>query len=107
MSSKKVTLVTTYYPPEKGAASNRIAMMAKGFLDNGFDVQVISPMPNYPEGRVMKAYRRKLLVKERIDGVNVWRLPLYPSNSNSGVVRMLSMFSYALPVFMFLPFISF
>ena len=107
MSSKKVTLVTTYYPPEKGAASNRIAMMAKGFLDNGFDVQVISPMPNYPEGRVMKAYRRKLLVKERIDGVNVWRLPLYPSNSNSGMVRMLSMFSYALPVFILLPFISF
>lgn len=102
----RITIVTTYYPPEHGAAANRIAMMANGFKKRGYDVQLISPMPNYPEGKIKSGYRGRLIVKEIINDIKIWRIMLYPSNSKNGLVRIISMFSYALPVFLFLPFIS-
>jgi len=106
MKNNRITLITSYYPPEKGAAANRIAMMAEGFKESGFEVQVICPMPNYPDGKIMSAYRSKILVKERLNEIVVWRLPLYPSNSKSGLVRLFSMFTFALPVSLTIPFIT-
>lgn len=102
----KITIITSYYPPEQGAAANRIEMMANGFRERGFQVQVISPLPNYPDGRIKAPYRSKLYVKEEINGVMVWRLPLWPSNSAKGVLRMISMFSFAIPAALMLPFLS-
>lgn len=105
MKNKRITLITSYYPPEKGAAANRIAMMAEGFKESGFEVQVICPLPNYPEGKIFTGYRKKLYVKETLNGIVVWRLPLYPSNSKRGIIRLFSMFTFALPVSFVLPII--
>lgn len=106
MKFNRLTIITSYYPPEKGAAANRIAMMAEGLKESGFKVQVICPLPNYPGGRILSGYRKKTLVKERLNGIDVWRLPLYPSNSKSGLVRLFSMFTFALPVSLTMPFIT-
>ena len=106
MKYNRITLITSYYPPEKGAAANRIAMMAEGFKDSGFEVQVICPLPNYPDGKILNGYRRKIFVKESLNGIVVWRLPLYPSNSKSGLIRLFSMFTFALPVSLTIPFIT-
>lgn len=106
MNYSRITLITSYYPPEKGAAANRIAMMAEGFKESGFKVQVICPLPNYPDGKILSGYRRKILVKERLNEIDVWRLPLYPSNSKSGLVRLFSMFTFALPVSLAMPFLT-
>jgi glycosyltransferase involved in cell wall biosynthesis len=106
MKYKRITLITSYYPPEKGAAANRIAMMAEGFKESGFEVHVICPLPNYPDGKILSGYRGKILVKESLNGIVVWRLPLYPSNSRSGLVRLFSMFTFALPVSLTIPFIT-
>jgi hypothetical protein len=56
---KKVLIISHYYPPEMGAASNRIHQLAKG-LNRNFEVTVLSPLPNYPEGRIFNQYRGKL-----------------------------------------------
>ena len=102
MDKNLITIVTFYYPPEKGAAANRMALMASAFRQHGFDVQVICPLPNYPDGKIKREYRSKLYVKELVEGISIWRLPIYPSNSKSGFLRMLSMFSFAIPLFLFL-----
>lgn len=95
----KYIIVSNYFCPEIGAASNRITNMSFGLSKN--DISVICPIPNYPHGRIFKKYKWKLYVKEKISGVNVYRYFIYPSNSKNALIRLLSMFSFAFSLWFF------
>ena len=56
---KDILIITNYFPPEKGAAANRIFDMAKAYKNNGYEVLVVCPLPNYPKGKIFKAYKKK------------------------------------------------
>lgn len=103
-SSKEVVIISNYYYPEMGAAPGRITSLAEAFQESGYKVRVICPLPNYPEGRIFKAYRGRLKAKESIKGIQIDRLWIYPSKSKNGLLRVLSMTSFALSLLLFLPF---
>jgi glycosyltransferase involved in cell wall biosynthesis len=98
---KKISIVTNYFPPETGAASNRIAKLALGLKERGFKVSVICPLPNYPKGKVFEGYRGKTLVKEQYKGVEVIRLWVYANNSANKFKRLLGMVSFSASFFFF------
>lgn len=98
---KKISIVTNYFPPETGAASNRIAKLALGIKERGFKVSVICPLPNYPKGKVFEGYRGKTLVKEQYKGVEVIRLWVYANNSANKFKRLLGMVSFSASFFFF------
>ncbi|MFP3860412.1 MAG: glycosyltransferase family 4 protein [Bacteroidales bacterium] len=91
----KIDILSNYFYPETGAAPNRIYNLAKGLLDLGHDVEVIAPLPNYPQGKIFKEYKGKFFIKENIDGIKVRRHWIYPSISSNPVKRGISMFSFA------------
>lgn len=88
-------IISFYYPPEMGAASNRIHQMAMGLKDD-FDVTVITPLPNYPKGRIFKDYRGKLSSTEISEGIRIKRLWVLATNSKLKIPRLLGMLSYSL-----------
>jgi glycosyltransferase involved in cell wall biosynthesis len=92
---KKILIVTNYYPPESGAAANRIEQLAVQLKVNGYKVSVLSPMPNYPEGKIFERYKGKYFKKELRHGIHVNRLWIYPSNSKKVWDRLLSTASFA------------
>jgi len=96
----KIDIITNYYPPEIGAAPNRIYNMAKGLQNIGHDVQIVSPLPNYPKGCVFAGYKGKIVVKENEDGLNVSRYWICPSISKKPLKRAVSMFSFALSMWL-------
>ena len=49
----KILIVTEHYWPEVGAASSRLANMAEGFKREGHEVDVLTTLPNYPEGHIL------------------------------------------------------
>ena len=57
---KDILIITNYYPPETGAASNRIFQLAHGLEKLNFKVSVICPLPNYPTGKVFEAYKGRI-----------------------------------------------
>ena len=61
----------------------------------GFDVEVVTGIPNYPCGTIYPGYQIKLIQREFIDGVALTRLPLYPSHDHSVFGRILNYFSFA------------
>ena len=95
----KLLILTQYYPPETGAAQNRLHELAVRLKDLGVDVSVLTAMPNYPKMKIYYGYRRKCLVKEDIDGITVYRSWIYVRNSKSIFQRLLNYFSFVFTSF--------
>ncbi|RZJ27204.1 MAG: glycosyltransferase WbuB [Flavobacterium sp.] len=96
--SEEILIVSNYYPPEKGAAANRIEQMALK-LSEYYSVSVICPLGNYPEGKLFAEYRGKFSATEIQNGVTVKRLWIYPSNSKNIAKRILSILSFSSVLF--------
>ena len=101
---KDILIVSNYYPPEKGAAANRIEQLALKLQQYGYSVSVVCPLGNYPEGKLFEQYRGKFTVTENQNGIRVKRLWIYPSNSGTIAVRMLSVASFSTMLFFYLLF---
>ena len=69
----KALLLTQYYPPEVGAASQKVAELAEFLAERGHQATVVTGFPNYPGGVVYEGYRRKLYQREQVNGVQVVR----------------------------------
>lgn len=92
---EKIAIITNYYSPEMGAASNRIKNMAVSLQNSNFDVSVICPLPNYPYGKIFKDYHGKLMYSEVSENITIKRFWLFPSKSKNKVLRFLSMISFS------------
>ncbi|MFC5194184.1 glycosyltransferase family 4 protein [Bizionia hallyeonensis] len=98
---KKILIITSYFPPETGAASNRIFHLATGLENQNFKVSVITPLPNYPKGRVFDDYRGKFKQTSTEKNVTIHRLWLYASNSKNKLLRLFTMISYSISLIWF------
>ena len=95
---KRVLIISNYYPPEIGAASNRIKNLAEGLVLANMEVTVICPLPNYPKGIVFPKYKGKFNASEERNGVFIKRYWLYPSKSKNSFIRLFSMLSFAVTI---------
>ena len=98
---KDILIITSYFPPEIGAASNRIYHLAEGLEKRGFKVQVITPLPNYPTGKIFDAYKRKFKDSTFKDNITIHRLWIFASNSKNKLLRLFAMMSYSFSLFWF------
>lgn len=88
----RVVLLTQWFDPEptfKGLT------FARELVRQGFKVEVVTGFPNYPGGNVYPGYRIGLIQREEIDGVQITRLPLYPSHNGSALGRIANYASFA------------
>ncbi|HEY1193348.1 glycosyltransferase family 4 protein [Flavobacterium sp.] len=99
---KDILIISNYYPPEKGAAANRIEQLALKLDQNGYQVSVISPLPNYPKGELFPEYKNKFSVTEKIQNITLKRLWIYPSNSSNIFKRIVSTLSFSTTLFIYL-----
>lgn len=79
-----------------GAPPSRLYETARGLQKMGWEVRVYTAMPNYPKGRVFDEYRGKGFVRETLEGIPVYRYPLWPSNSPRAMARIFSMASFSM-----------
>jgi glycosyltransferase involved in cell wall biosynthesis len=70
----RVLVVSQYYPPEPGAAQNRISAFVEGLLDRGHQITVVCQQPNHPVGVFHDGYGRRPVVSERNGSLTVHRL---------------------------------
>src|SRR5690554_7250165 len=101
--SEDILLITNYFPPEKGAAPNRMYSLAESLGNADFNVIVVCPLPNYPTGKIFKGYNGKAYSAEKTKFGKISRIWVWPSNSANKFVRLLSMLSFSFSlVFFFL-----
>jgi lipopolysaccharide/colanic/teichoic acid biosynthesis glycosyltransferase len=86
--------MTQYFPPETGAAPQRAFHFARNLARAGHDVTVVTGMPNHPGGVKHPSYRRRLFVREQVEGVRVLRSYLYATPKKTFSTRMLNQISF-------------
>lgn len=101
---KDILIITSYFPPETGAASNRIFQMANGLQKLDYEVRVITPMPNYPKGKIFKDYKGSFKQTTTENNMIIHRLWIYASNSKHKLLRLLAMLSYSFSLVCFFVF---
>lgn len=97
----RILFLTQNFPPEIGAKAARLFELAKRLAARGHDVRVITAMPNYPTGRVFEGFRGKFRHEERVEGVQVVRTWLKPSNSVRMLPRLVSYLTFLLTSLLF------
>ena len=93
----KILYISQYFPPEMGAPAARASELSRHWAAAGHEVTVLTGFPNHPTGVVPPEYRvqfRRLVVREKIDGVNVVRTWLFPFPNRKTYERMLNYTSF-------------
>ena len=80
----KILILSQWYPPEP---DHVVSGLAEGLHQIGHEVMVLTGFPNYPSGVVYPGYRLRFRQKEIMNGVPVYRVPLYAHHGRSGVKR--------------------
>lgn len=89
----KILILTQWFEPEP---TFKGLLFAKELVARGHEVQVLTGFPNYPGGKIYPGYRMRPWVRERLDGIEVLRVALYPSHNISGLQRTFNYVSFAL-----------
>jgi glycosyltransferase involved in cell wall biosynthesis len=88
----KILILSQWFDPEP---TFKGLLFAKELAVRGHEVEVLTGFPNYPGGKIYPGYHIRFWQREKIDGVNVVRVALYPSHNNSGLHRALNYLSFA------------
>jgi glycosyltransferase involved in cell wall biosynthesis len=90
-----LVILSQYYPPEVGAPQNRLSELARLMVQKGDSVTVLTAMPNYPTGRIHAGYGG-LFKRERMNGVNIVRTFIYPTQKTDFLRRLTNYFSFVI-----------
>jgi glycosyltransferase involved in cell wall biosynthesis len=91
----RVLVLTQYFPPEIGAAQTRLFELGQELSRLGWDVEVLTALPNYPTGRVFKGYNPRKPVQEVIGRLSVVRVPLRPAQKGF-INRLICYYSFVM-----------
>lgn len=89
----RVLFVCQWYAPEPVSQPGWIVSALRR---RGADVAVLTGIPNYPTGKLAPGYSAWRPRAEVLDGVRVWRTPLYASHDANPLRRFLNYASWAI-----------
>ena len=87
----KILIYTQFCTPEPSFKS---VPFAKELCRRGHDVKILTGFPNYPGGRLYPGYPLRPWRRERVDGFDIMRVPLWPSHDQSVFFRILNYTSF-------------
>lgn len=88
---KKILIISPHFYPEEFKCNAVAFELAK----RGYDVTVLSDIPNYPQGKYYKGYGLFKRRREVVNGVKVIRTTVIPRGNGNGVMLALNYLSYA------------
>ncbi len=97
----KFLILTQYFPPEVGAPQNRLYDLAIRMKRMGYDVSVLTAMPNYPQMEIHENFRGKWFSSEIMDELKVYRSWIYVSKKKGVFFRLLNYFSFVFSSFFY------
>ena len=92
--NKSITIITPNYYPEDTAIGYYTTDFANNLAARGFEVQIITGFPYYPQWKIAESYRElPNYYKETIDNITVYRYKMYLPNKVTFLGRIKMMLS--------------
>jgi len=92
----KILVCGINYYPELTGIGKYSGEMAAWLAGKGHDVRVVTAPPYYPQWKVQAGYSTFFYKQERINGVRIWRCPIYIPGQLSGLKRIIHLLSFAI-----------
>jgi colanic acid biosynthesis glycosyl transferase WcaI len=91
----KILIHGINYFPEQIGIGKYTGEMAAWLAEQGHSVRVVTAPPYYPDWSVGVGYRTWQYRRECVQGVHIWRCPLWVPRSPSGIKRIIHLLSFA------------
>lgn len=91
----KILFISDNFFPETNAPASRTYDHCLEWVENGYDVEVITCNPNFPKGKLFDGYKNKLIQKEVINGIKVTRVWSFIHPNKGFILRILDFISFA------------
>jgi colanic acid biosynthesis glycosyl transferase WcaI len=91
----KILLVSLNYAPEQTGIGKFQGEMAAWLTAHGHQVRAIAAPPYYPEWKIGEGYSACRYKIEEIEGIRIYRVPLYVPSVPSGTLRLIHLLSFA------------
>ncbi|MFT4147952.1 MAG: glycosyltransferase family 4 protein [Micrococcaceae bacterium] len=88
----KIGIISEWFTPEPYLIPESLGQFLK---EQGHDVKVLTSFPNYPGGTIYPGYKQKWRMQEDVNGLNVLRVPVFPTHDSSGIKRFLTFSSFS------------
>ena len=95
-----ILFLSDNFPPEVNAPASRTFEHCREWVAQGYEVTVITCVPNFPKGKVFDGYKNKLIQKENIEGIQVIRVWSYITANEGTLKRMGDYMSYMVTSFL-------
>lgn len=99
MEKQKILVVCQHYWPE----TFRITDICEGLVENGYEVDVLCGIPNYPKGQFFDGYSYRKNRRQEKAGVQIRRAFEIPRGNNSNFRIFVNFVSFPLASLMHLP----
>lgn len=94
----RILFVTQWFEPEPAFKG---ATFAAALQARGHEVEVATAFPNYPGGKLYAGYRIRPYRRDRVEGLTVHRLAIWPSHDRSSVGRIANYLSFFVSTLIF------
>jgi glycosyltransferase involved in cell wall biosynthesis len=91
----RILILTQHFTPEITAARSRLHPIAELLAARGHDVEVLTAVPNHPEGVIRQDFRGKIFAKRELDGFRVRHVWVRASPRKTMRTRLMLYGSYA------------
>ena len=91
----KILIYSANFAPEPVGIGKYSGEMAAWLVSQGHQVRVIAAPPYYPAWKLDQAYVWPPYRREQLQGVDVWRAPLWVPKTPGGLVRIVHLLSFA------------
>ncbi len=95
----RILIVGINYAPELTGIGKYTGEMAEWLVTQGHAVRVVTAPPYYPEWHISNAYSAWRYHFEEMNGVSIWRCPLWIPAKPSGLKRLVHLASFTLSSF--------
>ena len=99
MKVTKILIYSANFAPEPTGIGKYSGEMAAWLASRGYEVRTVCAPPYYPMWRVYESYRGTGYTRERWQGVDVWRAPIWVPKAPNGLTRTIHLLAFAFTSF--------
>ncbi|MCF6775576.1 glycosyltransferase family 4 protein [Thiotrichales bacterium 19X7-9] len=93
---KHILFISDNFYPESNALANRLYDHARIWVKEGYQVTILTCVPNFPKGKVFQGYKNKWRSKEVVDGIEVMRIKSFIAQNKGSFKRIVDYLSFGM-----------